>query len=51
VNKEPVNDIEELQLILQKAFRALKSLVTIVSKHLPIPETEGANFLGLRVSR
>jgi hypothetical protein len=52
VNKEPVNDIEELQIILNKALKALKSLLIIVRKHLPAPEvTEGASFLGLRVSK
>jgi hypothetical protein len=52
VNKEKVNDIEELQLILNKALKALKSLLSIVRSHLPAPEgTEGQSFLGLRVSR
>jgi hypothetical protein len=47
-----VNDIEELQIILNKALKALKSVFVIVRKHLPAPEvTEGASFLGLRVSR
>jgi hypothetical protein len=52
VNKETVNDVEELQLILSKALKALKSLLTIVRKQFPAPETpEGSSFLGLRVSR
>jgi hypothetical protein len=52
VNKETVNDIEELQLILNKALKALQSLLTIVRKQFPAPETpEGLNILGLRVSR
>jgi hypothetical protein len=51
VNKESVNDIEELQLILNKAIKALKSLLTVVRRHLPAPATaEGTSFLGLRVS-
>jgi hypothetical protein len=52
VNKETVNDVEELQVILNKALKALKSLLTIVRKQFPAPETpEGLNILGLRVSR
>jgi hypothetical protein len=52
VNKEPVNDVEELHLILNKALKALKSLLTIVSKQFPALETtEDSSFLGLRVSR
>lgn len=51
VNKEPVNEIEELQLILNKAIKALKSFLTVVHKHLPAATTtEGTSFLGLRVS-
>jgi hypothetical protein len=50
-NKEPVNDVEELQLILNKAIKALKSLLTVVDRHLPASAaTEGTHFLGLRVS-
>lgn len=50
VNKEPVNEIEELQLILSKAIKVLKSLFTVVHRHLPAPTTtEGTSFLGLRV--
>jgi hypothetical protein len=52
VNKETVNDVEELNLILNKALKALKSLLTIVRKQFPAPgTTEGSSFLGLRVSR
>lgn len=52
VNKETVNEIEELQLILNKAIKALKSFLTVVYKHLPAATTttEGTSFLGLRVS-
>lgn len=51
VSKELVNEIEELQLILNKAIKALKSFLTVVQKHLPAPTTtEGTSFLGLRVS-
>jgi hypothetical protein len=51
VNKEPVNEIEEIQLILSKAIKALKSFLTVVHRHLPAPTTtEGTSFLGLRVS-
>lgn len=51
INKELVNEIEEFQLILSKAINALKSLLTVVHRHLPAPTTtEGASFLGLRVS-
>ncbi|PNF29921.1 hypothetical protein B7P43_G07271 [Cryptotermes secundus] len=50
VNKETVNDVEELQLILNKALKALKSLLTIVYKQVPAPEAvEGSSFLGLRL--
>jgi hypothetical protein len=47
-----VNEIEELQLLLNKAIKALKSFLTIVHRHLPAPTaTEGTGFFGLRVSR
>jgi hypothetical protein len=45
-----VNEIEEIQLILSKAIKALKSLLTVVQKHLPATTTEGTSFLGLGVS-
>jgi len=49
IKKETVNEIEEIQLILNKALKALKSLLTVVQKHLPAPTTEeGTSFLGLR---
>lgn len=52
MNKETVNDVEELHIIFNKALKTLKSLLIVVRKHLPAPEkTEGANFLGLQVSR
>jgi len=51
VNKEPVNVIEEFELILSKAIKALNSVLTVVQSHLPAPATkEGTSFLGLRVS-
>jgi len=51
VNKEPVNEVEEFQLLLSKAIKALNSVLTVVHRYLPTPtSTEGTSFLGLRVS-
>jgi hypothetical protein len=51
IKKEPVDEIEEIHLILNKALKALKSFFTVVQKHLPAPTTaEGTSFLGFRVS-
>jgi hypothetical protein len=51
ISKEPVNEIEEFQLLLNKAIKALNSVLTVVHRYLPAPATtEGPSFLGLRVS-
>ena len=51
MQKERVNEPEELQALLSKGIKALKSLITFITDHLPKGDhtKETPSFLGFRV--
>ncbi|KAJ9587836.1 hypothetical protein L9F63_018708 [Diploptera punctata] len=50
LEKDEVYNAEELQALINKAVKALKSLVTLITDHLPKgdPTKEASSFLGIR---